>query len=202
MPERLTPTTELIAAHIALGHRTNRQEYLTTRLYEHLRRCRFQCAERMSAKHEALILLQDVEIAINKFHKQLDDNELTNLDNARRCPQCAWRLVLDVPGGEEPSQPRRMDTAVKTEPVHKAKIEQPHVKHDKPVHPPELRRRLASHNLQAQAIVPWLLQWPEGPPDTTNRRANMLLDPGPWLSCYDLQELFSYVCTFGSTVHM
>jgi hypothetical protein len=93
----------------------------------------------MSTEHEALILLQDVEIAINEFHGQLDDNELTDLDDARRHPQCAWRLVLDAPGGEEPSQPRRMDAAVETEPTHEVKVEQPHIEHNELVRPPELR---------------------------------------------------------------
>jgi hypothetical protein len=94
--------------------------------------------ERTSTEHEALILLQDVKIAINEFHQQLDDKELTNLDDARRCPRCTWRLVLDTPGGKEPSQSRRVDMAIKTKPMHKVKIKQPYTEHSEPVHPPEL----------------------------------------------------------------
>jgi hypothetical protein len=138
MPEQLTLTTELIAAHIALGHQTNRQEYLTARLYEHLRRCQFQCVKRTSTKHEALILLQDVKIAINEFHQQLDDEELTNLDDARRCPWCTWRLVLDAPGGEEPSQLRRVDAAVETKPAQEVRIKQTYVECNELVRMPEL----------------------------------------------------------------
>jgi hypothetical protein len=69
MPERLTLTTELIVAHLALGQRTNRRDYLTERLYEHLRRCQYACAIKTNTEHKALLLLQDVEIAINAFHE-------------------------------------------------------------------------------------------------------------------------------------
>jgi hypothetical protein len=93
----------------------------------------------MSAKHEALILLQDIKIAINEFHQRLDDEELTNLDDTRRRPQCAWRLVLDAPRGEEPSQLGRMDAAIETEPTQEVRIEQTHVECDEPVCMPELQ---------------------------------------------------------------
>jgi hypothetical protein len=70
MTSRLTPVTDVIAAHLSLGRHTDRIIYLNARLIEHLAVCAEECAQGSSPAHLALELVSEVEESIRRIGEQ------------------------------------------------------------------------------------------------------------------------------------
>jgi hypothetical protein len=64
MTSRLTPVTNVIAAHLSLGRHTNQIIHLNACLIEHLAVCVEECANGSSPAHLALELVSEVEESI------------------------------------------------------------------------------------------------------------------------------------------
>jgi hypothetical protein len=70
MTSRLTPVTDVIAAHLSLGRHTDRIIHLNACLIEHLAVCAEECAQGSSPAHLALELVSEVEDSIRRIGEQ------------------------------------------------------------------------------------------------------------------------------------
>jgi hypothetical protein len=70
MTSRLTPVTDVIAAHLLLGRHTDRIIHLNACLIEHLAVCAEECANGSSPAHLTLELVSEVEDSIRCIGEQ------------------------------------------------------------------------------------------------------------------------------------
>jgi hypothetical protein len=94
MTSRLTPVTDVIAAHLLLGQHTNRIIYLNARLIKHLAVCVEECANGSSPAHLTLELVSEVEESIQYIGEQVPS--FAEVDNASECPEQLFIINLSV----------------------------------------------------------------------------------------------------------
>jgi hypothetical protein len=123
MTSRLTPVTDVIAAHLSLGRHTDRIIHLNARLIEHLAVCAEECANGSSPAHLALELVSEVEESIRRIGEQAPS--LAEADDAIERQEQLFTIDLSEEGRRitRSNQPEETGAPVELTFVHEGTTE-------------------------------------------------------------------------------